>query len=89
MNNPNNKQLKLKISEPRGVSSSNYFGNTEVSKKTWKEKKKRYLKERKNKKKDLDSTLAIEINTTNSNSIVKNKKKDLSQIVYYNRNKKC
>lgn len=56
--------------------------------KNWKEKKKKYLRKKQEKRKNSDFTSGISVNITNSNFISQNKRKNPSQIVYYNYNKK-
>lgn len=54
-----------------------------ASQKTRKEMNKRHLNKRRDKKTNLNSTLATRVDRTNLNSIGEIKRKDFSQITYY------
>lgn len=67
MKDPRNNNLKLKAQKPQAASSNNYSGSIEVSEKSCKEKRKKFLTEKQNKRKNSKSTLATQVHTTNSN----------------------
>lgn len=83
-----NKERKSQAQNHQNVSLNNHSKSMEVSKKNCKERKKKYLKKKWNKRKNSEFTLVISINTTNLNSTYENKKKDISQIICYNCSKK-
>lgn len=69
--------------KPKEKTSTFYSKQPELSEKAWKKKKKKWQKNRQEKK-DENSVPATEINATNTFSGKKRRKnKDLSQIVYY------
>lgn len=79
---------KFKPQETSLVSAKNPSGSTQYFEKTCKERNQKYPKERWEKKKDLESTSAMEVNTTNSNQTQRNRRKNISQIICYNYSKK-
>lgn len=83
MKDPKNKKHKLKAQETQVASSNNYSRSMEAFEKNCKEKKKKFLKEKQEKRKDLESILATGVNTTNSNQIEGYRRKDTCQVVYY------
>lgn len=88
MKDPNNKEPKSKAQEPQVAISNNNSACMEALEKTRKEGKKRYLIEKRDKRKNLDSIPAIGINMTNLNSTNGSNRQNPNQIVCYNYNKK-
>lgn len=76
---PKAKDLKL---------ANNSFGNAETSKKVWKKSKKSFQKEKCKQKNFSFVTHTTGGNTISNDTGPKNLKKDLSEITYYNCNKK-
>ena len=92
MKDPRVEEPKSKPLESKS-SASLRIEQPDSPEKAWKEKKKKWQKERQDKKRDL--TLATGVNTTDTADGQKKKKKtsnqtlgDISDIMYYNCNKK-
>lgn len=83
-----NKESKLKAQEVQTANSNHHLGSTKASEKSHKKKTKKFLKEKRDKRKDLESILVTRVNTTKLNPIGEYRRKITSQVVCYNCSKK-
>lgn len=86
--NSKNKKTKRKILNSQASNLNNESSSMKAPEKTQKKKKKKYLRKKRDKKKVLDFTLAMKMKIINSNPIDGIKRKNFSQIISYNNNKK-